>query len=57
MAQSDDLAILGLCIATLSFGMLIGWIAASFYYKPLCCPESKWSVTQTENGKTFELVN
>jgi hypothetical protein len=56
MASSDDLAIVAFGVALLSFGMLIGWIAASFYFRPQLSLERYLEVETDETGVIKQLV-
>jgi len=56
MASSDDLAIVAFGLAALSFGILIGWIAASFYFRPQLSLERSLEVETDEKGLIKEVV-
>lgn len=56
MASSDDLAIVAFGIALLSFGIWIGWIAASFYFKPPYPSVQLLEVETDEQGVIKQLV-
>ena len=56
MASSDDLAIVALGVSLLGLGMLIGWIAASFYFRPQLSLEPTLEVEIDEKGVIKQVV-